>query len=145
MTRRISLSILSVLFVTQFVQAQLPIKDVFLTKEAFEAFISEYVHPDELGGRKLLEEKKTKENISDSFRPTFDEFGKFESIELWQSNGKQYIIRQLSEQTYVVQRGRNKLRKRRYNISLEPEANNTTKSIRLWNHTWTYIELMSPD
>lgn len=142
---QIFLTILSVLFVTQFVQAQLPIKDVFLTKEAFEAFIAEHVHTDELGGRKLINEKETNENISDSFRPTFDESGKFESIELWQSNGKQYIIQRLSEQTYIVQKGRKKLRKRRYNISLEPWANNTRKSIRLWNHTWTYIEQMIPD
>ena len=145
MTRQIFLSILSILLVTQIVQAQLPINDVFLTKEAFEVFIAEYIHADELGGRKLLDEEETKEIASDSFLPTFDEFGKFESIELWQSNGRQFFIRRLSEQTYVVQKGRKKLRKHRYNISIEPEANNTKKSIRLWNHTWTYIEKMIPD
>jgi hypothetical protein len=145
MTRQISLSILSVLFVSQFIRAQLPVKNVFLTKEAFETYIAKHVQPNELGGRKLLAEKEANENISDSFRPTFDDFGTFESIELWQSNGRQYFIQRLSEQTYVVQKGRKKLRKRRYNISLEPEATNTRKSRRLWNHTWNYIEQLIPE
>lgn len=133
--------IISILFsslLTITINAQVPIPDQFKTKSDFDQFIQQLEGDIELGNRSLVGGEKAPTLSFVSFKPTFDESEQLKSIEIEYSDGKRYRIDRQSEQTFTLQKGRKKLRKRPYFISLELGASNSRKSIRLWNNAWSY-------
>ncbi len=133
--------IISILFsslLTITINAQVPIPDQFKTKSDFDQFIQQLEGDIELGNRSLVGGGKAPTLSFVSFKPTFDESEQLKSIEIEYSDGKRYRIDRQSEQTFTLQKGRKKLRKRPYFITLELGASNSRKSIRLWNNAWSY-------
>ncbi|MDH4472404.1 MAG: hypothetical protein QE487_07330 [Fluviicola sp.] len=125
------------------VNAQVPFPDIFKTEVAFDAFFQQMQSHEEIGNKRLIDEVETRDIHYDSFIPAFDESGQFNSIKLEYSDGKQCVIQRTSENTFILQKGRKKLRKRCYTISLQAGATNKSRSIMLWDQTWLYIQQMA--
>lgn len=132
-------TVLFSVFLTFFVNAQVSIPQVFQTSDNFDLFVKSIANE---SNNELSDESKQSIRY-DSFTPAFDESGQFKSITLEYSGGKQCVIQRVSGNEFMIQKGKKKLRKRRYTLSLESGFTNPNKSIRLWNQTWSYIEQMT--